>query len=70
MTPNIPQEVMALAREIADRKYDSGARPGSWSVARDAAIAAIMEVTERAAKMLDHAYPVAEALRNWEHLKQ
>lgn len=66
MTNETPPEVLALARKVID---DIPAIDRDGDFALKISIAAIMEVTERAAKMLDHAYPVAEALRNWEHLK-
>lgn len=78
MTTNTPPEVLALAREIA-AKYDRANLSGTIEdYAFEAAIAAIMEVTERAAKSIENrgdcdAYPwgscFADELRNWEHLK-
>ena len=46
------EDELRLAREIADAKYHSGERPGSWRIARDAALAAIRETTERAARWI------------------
>lgn len=57
MTPNIPQEVRALAREIASSFHIGSAyeqiKDGLWdsSPLVRCAIAAIMEVTERAASL-------------------
>lgn len=75
MTPNIPPDVLALAREIA-AKYDRANLSGTIEdYAFEAAIAAIMEVTERAARLSDEIMGVNQpsvfggALRNMEHLK-
>lgn len=84
MTSNTPPEVLALAREIARphmREEWDEICLGWWDhmPAIEAAIAAIMEVTERAAKSIENrgdcdVYPwgscFADELRNWEHLKQ
>lgn len=75
MTTNTPQEVLALAREIARphmREEWDEICLGWWDhmPAIEAAIAAIMEVTERAAEYVKpRSILSTHDLRNWEHLR-
>lgn len=64
------EDEMRLAREIADARYHSGERPGSWVIARDAALAAIRETTNKAAQYVSvYDHDVEGALYSGEHLK-
>lgn len=76
MTPHIPQEVLALALACAEKAQAEHGHKGPTIWALESAIAAIMEVTERAIDRVmkcdfdDEGDFIVSALRNMEHLKQ
>lgn len=63
MTPT--PEMIALAERIAGHRRDAW-----WSVAYEAALTAIMEVSEKAADYLKRYHPyTSEEIRNGDHLR-
>lgn len=68
MTDKTSPEVLAMALKISEQLLPDGGEY-DLSIARDAAVQAILETTEAAAKMPSHARATAESLRNFDHLK-